>query len=64
MSELAKAIAIINQTFKTGDVVMLNSGGPKMTIAILDGELIQVCWFVRDKLCQAAFTHAELRLVE
>jgi uncharacterized protein YodC (DUF2158 family) len=59
---------LVAQTrFKTGDVVVLNSGGPKMTAYILQGEegidLINVSWFVRAKLHRDAFSATELRLV-
>jgi len=32
--------------FKVGDVVTLNSGGPKMTISSIDGDLVCCTWFM------------------
>ena len=34
-------------TFKVGDVVRLNSGGPAMTVSDQDKEMVTVSWFQR-----------------
>lgn len=33
--------------FKVGDVVMLKSGGPKMTVLATEGEGVRCVWFVK-----------------
>ncbi|HYE32103.1 MAG TPA: DUF2158 domain-containing protein [Methylomirabilota bacterium] len=45
------------QTFKTGDVVQLKSGGPKMTIAEVDhgGQRYFCKWFAGAKIETGAF---------
>lgn len=35
----------MSQNFKPGDVVVLKSGGPKMTVTSVDNYLIYVSWF-------------------
>ncbi len=42
--------------FQTGEVVMLNSGGSRMTVSprTRDDELIEVQWFAGDELARDA----------
>lgn len=50
--------------FKIGDVVMLNSGGPNMTVwnNRRDDSLVDVVWFNDNKqLSRDAFAEAELK---
>ena len=37
-------------TFKVGDVVVLKSGGPRMTVEEIEGQEVQCVWF--DKTTQ------------
>ncbi len=50
-----------NNEFKIGDVVTLNSGGPKMTITEIIGDDISVTWFNKTKLEIGIFKSALLQ---
>ena len=47
--------------FKLGDVVMLKSGGPRMTVAKLDGEFVHCFWFDRSHPFEEKFNQALLQ---
>ena len=53
--------------FKVGDVVVLRSGGPAMTMELIpvgaDMEVYGVCWFSGDVLHRDAFTKEQLLFV-
>lgn len=34
-----------NEQIEVGDVVILKSGGPRMTVDLIDGEDVQCTWF-------------------
>ncbi|MBW7867895.1 MAG: DUF2158 domain-containing protein [Brumimicrobium sp.] len=42
-------------TFKVGNVVVLKSGGPSMTIESIDGEVVDCVWFSNKELKRATF---------
>lgn len=46
--------------FKIGDVVVLRSGGPRMTVEKIDGTTAHCKWFEKDKQKQGAFDAAML----
>jgi uncharacterized protein YodC (DUF2158 family) len=48
-------------TFKVGDVVVLNSGGPEMTVEALSGDRVVCCWFNNGKNERAQFALAMLK---
>lgn len=37
--------------FQPGDIAMLKSGGPYMTVAVVDGSLVKCEWFATDDDC-------------
>jgi len=46
--------------FKIGDVVVLKSGGPRMTVEKVDGTTVHCKWFEKDKQKQGTFDAAML----
>lgn len=46
-------------TFKVGDVVTLRSGGPYMTVGVINGCEIGCVWFDRHEARQTAFFTSE-----
>jgi uncharacterized protein YodC (DUF2158 family) len=48
--------------FKSGDVVQLRSGGPKMTVASINGPKVVTTWFVSNKLQRGMFSADTLAL--
>ena len=54
-----------DEQFKAGDIVSLRSGGPKMTIATVDGQTAFCEWFTDDQHPQGKSFHlASLKLDE
>ena len=56
-------------TFKVGDVVRLNSGGPEMTVSHADADPITdgkvwLAWFNGSSICNTAFWPSCLTLVK
>ena len=52
--------------FKTGDIVQLKSGGPKMTVEgydAINGRLVQCQWFAGSKLSDGYFEEDVLQPV-
>ena len=49
---------------KNGDIVVLLSGGPHMTIANSNGSICNCLWFADDKLEKAAFNNHVLEKVK
>ena len=49
---------------KTGDVVRLKSGGPKMTVQGDTYGMLLCSWFVNDQEKRASFTPESLEIVE
>lgn len=50
--------------FKPGDTVSLRSGGPLMTVAMIDGQVAFCEWFADDQQPQSrSFSLRSLRLV-
>jgi len=47
--------------FKVGDIVELNSGGPKMTVSRIAARHLYCCWFTAGKRQEACFPPATLR---
>lgn len=55
------------QKFKTGDVVYLKSGGPKMTITTyepVDGVDVICTWFNNNELIEKSFNQEVLKVYE
>lgn len=51
-------------SIKTGDVVVLKSGGPPMTVFDVSAEVVECHWFDADnELRQGKLNERELRLV-
>ncbi len=51
-------------SLKVGDVVQLNSGGPKMTISyVISGEF-RCFWFLEGQKLQADFPVASVHIIE
>ena len=48
--------------FKPGDVVQLQSGGPRMTIEKIEGQHVFCRWFKERETKQEAFDMAALKL--
>ncbi len=46
--------------FKIGDVVQLKSGGPRMTVEVIDEGLVDCVWFEKNQAHRNAFNHALL----
>ncbi len=54
-----------NEKFEPGDVVSLKSGGPRMTIAKLEGHSVLCEWFADDQQPQSrSFAVTSLKLEE
>lgn len=54
-----------NEKFEPGDVVSLKSGGPRMTIAKIEGLSVLCEWFADDQQPQSrAFAVTSLKLEE
>ena len=56
-----------NQQFKTGDVVQMKSGGPKMTVSYIDEDLMVKCVYFITNTEKYDFTkcyHNMLELVK
>ncbi len=54
-----------DEQFRPGDVVTLKSGGPRMTIASVDGRSVLCEWFADDQQPQSrSFTYTSLKLEE
>lgn len=51
------------EAFKTGDIVQLKSGGPKMTVESARGREYNCQWFAGNKLERGYFQHDSLKLV-
>jgi uncharacterized protein YodC (DUF2158 family) len=49
--------------FRTGDVVRLNSGGPRMTVDRCDGGLVHCSWYDNNEKKMDIFEAATLQLV-
>ena len=49
--------------FKKGDIVVLKSGGPPMTIYEIDTECVYCVWFKGDERVQGAFGPETLKLL-
>lgn len=52
--------------FKTGDIVQLKSGGPKMTVEnyeALNGRMVECQWFAGSKLSSGYFEEDSLKPV-
>jgi uncharacterized protein YodC (DUF2158 family) len=48
----------MSTNFKAGDAVMLKSGGPKMTIEVIENGRADCVWFSKDELLTRTFgTH-------
>jgi uncharacterized protein YodC (DUF2158 family) len=47
--QLSEKINMPEQQFKPGDVVSLRSGGPRMTVAAIDGQSALCEWFSDDQ---------------
>jgi uncharacterized protein YodC (DUF2158 family) len=47
-------------SFEVGDIVVLRSGGPKMTVEHVDGDSIFCRWFDKTKQEKSAFIAATL----
>lgn len=48
-------------SFKVGDVVQLNSGGPHMTVAAVVGDQVTTMWFEKGEKRDETFPAAMLR---
>lgn len=48
-------------SFKVGDVVVLKSGGPDMTVAAVVGDEAKCVWFEKGKKCEETFPLVMLR---
>lgn len=52
------------EKFKEGSIVALNTGGPLMTVELInDDKLISTVWFVNADLHRDAFSHEQLILI-
>ena len=53
-------------SFKRGDVVMLKSGGPKMTVYHIynNNEFVKVDWYEEGKISTHEFHQDQLKLIE
>lgn len=49
---------------QTGDVVVLSTGGPRMTIERVNGDFVHCLWFVGDKLNGHMFELEHVRRVQ
>lgn len=49
--------------YKEGSIVALNSGGPLMTVEMIEDTYINTVWFVNADLHRDAFTAEELILI-
>lgn len=49
---------------KPGDVVMLKSGGPQMTIAAIEGDKVHCEWFEGTKALSKTFSAVSLDVVD
>ncbi|CAM3715131.1 DUF2158 domain-containing protein [Rouxiella silvae] len=47
--------------FNVGDVVVLNSGGPKMTVVNIRGNVIHVVWFFDNTVMNSEFLSDTLK---
>jgi uncharacterized protein YodC (DUF2158 family) len=47
--QLSEKTNMPEQQFKPGDIVSLRSGGPRMTIASIDGQMAYCEWFSDDQ---------------
>lgn len=55
----------MGNTYKVGDVVVLKSGGPEMTVyEIQNSDYVNCTWFVGDKPQYASFPSGVLEKVE
>jgi uncharacterized protein YodC (DUF2158 family) len=50
--------------FKVGDVVLLKSGGPKMTVSEIDEDSVFCRWFHNNRVQSACFAPEQLKKVE
>jgi uncharacterized protein YodC (DUF2158 family) len=49
--------------FKSGDLVQLRGGGPRMTVSFYTvGDQVQCKWFVGETLTKAEFSEGELEI--
>jgi len=46
--------------FRLGDTVRLNSGGPPMTVKVVEGDWVTCDWFDGTKKCEDKFLAATL----
>jgi uncharacterized protein YodC (DUF2158 family) len=51
-----------NMPFKPGDTVRLNSGGPAMTVRLVEDNQVVCDWFDGTKKCEDRFVAAALSL--
>lgn len=49
-------------TFKSGDIVRLNSGGPRMTVKEYKFGTVVCQWFTGGKLQEGVFAEASIKL--
>ena len=55
----------MNGILRIGSIVRLNSGGPTMTVELIEDDgLIRTVWFVNEIIHRDSFTKEELGLVE
>lgn len=47
--------------FKASDVVVLRSGGPKMTIKSIEGDIALCAWFIENRLEEASIEIAAIK---
>lgn len=54
----------MSNSFKPGDVVQLNSGGPRMTVSEVDERRVYCEWFIEGEVKRGAFKTATVNLFE
>ena len=50
----------MSDSFKPGDVVQLNSGGPRMTVSAIGSHGVSCEWFIGGEVQRASFNAATL----
>ncbi len=50
--------------FSSGDIVVLKSGGPPMTVETVENDWVEVVWFINNDLKRGSFSSATLRKSE
>lgn len=51
----------MSSRYTPGDVVQLNSGGPKMTVSEIDGDTVYCEWFIEGDVRRGSFKAAMLK---